>query len=260
MAPMELTWTTAMTRCHTLRSPIFALGLLVAFSVTSRAIAASEPESDTEESADTSDRDSDSDEPEDVATNEKTKKTISAENKTLSHKGQFQLRVALGASYRIVMRYDDSPQCSSSRNENGELRTLCGFGSPASLDLALGYAPSPGFEPFLWGRFGLAEETDTRTAPLVILGAGARLYTMSDSAFKFFVEPALGLELERGISQGDNRIAQYKQDFILRLSLGPQFDFSRNFGAYAAGGLTVGMLRSLQSWMDLHVGVQARFP
>jgi regulator of RNase E activity RraA len=31
-------------------------------------------------------------------------------------------------------------------------------------------------------------------------------------------------------------------------------------GAFAAVGITAGMLRDIQSWMELDIGVQARFP
>jgi hypothetical protein len=193
-----------------------------------------------------------------VATNVPEKKTTNVDS-TYSHRGQFNLRAALGASYGIIMRYDQSPSCSSTRSESGEEKKFCPLGTPLNLDLALGYAPLAGVEPFLWGRFGFAKETVSNTAPLVIVGAGVRLYTMSDSAFKFFVEPAVGAELEGSADQRDARW-QYKKDFLLRLSLGPHLDFARNVGAYVAGGLTMGMLRELKVWMDLHVGVQARFP
>jgi hypothetical protein len=240
-----------------LRSAAVLFCFLVSATVTSAAMGApSDDEGSAPESAGDDTAAAVSDESEDVATNVPEKKTVTPSDKSYGHQGQFHVRLALGYSYRIVMRYDNSPQCSTTPNEQGNPRTLCGFGAPILLEPAVGFAPLAGVEPFLWGRFGLAKESVSGTSPLVILGAGVRLYTMSDAAFKFFVEPAVGVELEKGT----DRRYQYKQDFIVRLTIGPQYDFSKNFGAYVAAGLTVGMLRSLQSWMDLQAGLQARFP
>jgi hypothetical protein len=197
---------------------------------------------------------------EEVVTNVPEKKTVSSHDDAYGHQGQFNVRLGFGGGYRIVMRYDASPPCSTTLNDDGTLKTLNGFGAPLTLDAAIGYAPSAGIEPFLWGRFGLTHEKESNTSPLVILGAGLRFYSMSDAAFKFFVEPAVGVELEKGTSTQANQTYQYKTDLIVRFTLGPQLDISRNVGIYAAAGLTAGMLRSLQSWMDLHAGVQARFP
>jgi hypothetical protein len=227
---------------------------------TAEASESPEPEAKTDSKADSS-----GDIDEEVVTNSPEKKTVSGAEKSTSHQGQFSLRLALGGAYRIVMRYDDSPPCATTPNDQGDPRTLCGYSAPLQLDTAIGYAPLAGVEPFLWGRFGLAKETVSNTTPLVVLGAGVRLYTMSDSDFKFFIEPAVGVELDKETSPKTNHVAtrqpaQYKQDFIMRLTVGPQYDFHRNVGAYVAVGLTAGVLRSLQSWMDVHAGLQARFP
>jgi len=258
-----------MVLLHRLRPMFAVLGYLIAVTtapVASAATGDSHPRAD--ETATEEDPANDPEKfeaTEEVASNSPEKKHVSAIDTNHSHRGQFNLRLALGGSYRIVMRYADSPPCSATLTDQGDPRTFCGFGAPMTLDTAIGFAPIAGVEPFLWGRFGLAKETVTNTTPLVILGAGARLYTMSDSAFKFFIEPAVGIELDRETSPKTNNVftrqpAQHKQDFIVRLTIGPQYDFAKNFGAYLGAGLTVGMLRSLQTWMDLHVGVQARFP
>jgi hypothetical protein len=209
-------------------------------------------------------------ESEEVRTNVPEKKTNRGRDDERSHKGQFNVRLALGTGYRIYVRYDDSPACSTAVDNNGDPKKMCGFGAPLSLDTAIGFAPLGGVEPFLWGRFGLAKESYTNTSSLVILGVGARLYTTSTGLFKFFVEPAVGAELENGAYARSDRTwnaaattgttVRYKQDFIVRLALGPQFDFSRYVGAYLAGGLTAGMLRAMHFSLDLHAGVQARFP
>ncbi len=270
-----------MASLPSLRSKFAVLVCVVATTATSGALGAkgdttgqdeaspveeSKTVAQTSESNETStETDSKADADEEVVTNSPEKKTVSGKEKTTSHQGQFSLRLALGGAYRIVMRYDDSPPCATTLNDQGDPRTLCGYGSPPQLDTAIGFAPLPGVEPFLWGRFGLAKETISNTTPLVLLGAGVRIYTMSDSDFKFFIEPAVGMELDKETSPKTNNVqtrqpAQHKQDFIMRLTIGPQYDFHRNVGAYVAVGLTAGVLRSLQSWMDVHVGLQARFP
>jgi hypothetical protein len=185
-----------------------------------------------------------------------------SKSKDTSHRGQFSIRLDAVASYRIVMRYDSSPLCAEPQ-ANKEPQKFCGFGAPAGLETAIGYAPTPGVEPFIWGRFGLASETKTHTAPLLVFGAGVRLYSMSDAPFKFFIEPAVGAELEgraSGATDATGSSSAYKQDWLVRLAVGPQYDLSRHIGLYAAGAMTVGFVRSLHSFMELHGGVQARFP
>lgn len=201
----------------------------------------------------------DDSEAEPVATNVAAKKTDPG-TAPLGHKGQFHLRLALGAAYRVMMRYDSSPTCSTAKDDDGNPVKMCGYGAPLMLDSSLGYSVSDGFEPFVWGRFGLKGESNTLTAPLVVIGAGARFYSMSDQAFKFYVEPAVGLEIEGAANDAAGSTFQYKQDLLVRLGLGPQYDFSRNFGAFATAGLSVGMFRAIHTWLDLHLGVQARFP
>jgi opacity protein-like surface antigen len=183
-------------------------------------------------------------------------------SKGTSHKGQFSLRLAGVAAYRVVMRYDESPLCAAPEPD-GEPKKFCGFSAPMGLDTALGYAPLPGVEPFLWGRFGFASESKTHTAPLLVFGAGVRLYTMSDAPFKFFIEPSIGAELEgraSGATNATGTSSAYKQDWLVRLSIGPQYDFNRYIGLYAAGGMTFGMVRALHTFMELQFGLQARIP
>jgi hypothetical protein len=187
----------------------------------------------------------------------KRAKDTNATSKDTSHKGQFSLRLAGVGAYRIVMRYDNSPMCAAQRGN--EPQKFCGFGAPMALESAIGYAPMAGVEPFLWGRFGLGRETQTQTAPLVVLGAGVRLYTMSDAPFKFFIEPAIGAEIEKRASGGTDP-GSYAQDWLIRLAVGPQYDFNRYIGLYATGAMTVGMVRALHTFMELHGGLQARFP
>jgi hypothetical protein len=182
----------------------------------------------------------------------------SESDSAFGHGGQFALRAALVLGYRMVLRYDDSPFCREYdlSKTPGDQPKFCGHGAPLALDLGLSFAPLDFIEPYLWARFGLAEEKETRTAPVVILGAGARIYTMSDSAFKIYVEPAAGVELENGSVTG----SEYKKDFVFHLAAGPQLDVARNVGLFVDGGLTVGILRALHSSLELKAGVQARFP
>ncbi|MET0595363.1 MAG: hypothetical protein ABW133_21880, partial [Polyangiaceae bacterium] len=52
----------------------------------------------------------------------------------------------------------------------------------------------------------------------------------------------------------------YKTDLLAHFSLGPQYDFSRSFGVYVSGGLTVQMVRYFGTSADIAIGLQARAP
>jgi hypothetical protein len=175
-----------------------------------------------------------------------------------AHAGQFSLRVGAVVAERIISRYDASPTCGLAASSD-EPKKFCGFAAPLALDLAIGFAPLKSVEPFAWARFGLAAESTTHTSPLVVLGVGARLYTASDAAFKFFLQPAVGWELESGTGARAYDGKQYKRDLLLQLLAGPQYDFSNNIGAYVGFGITAGMLRAIQTWLEADIGVQARF-
>jgi hypothetical protein len=94
------------------------------------------------------------------------------------------------------------------------------------------------------------------------VGAGVRIYTMSDSAFKIFIEPAVGAELEGGSGNpvwGTNN-PEYKKDMVFHLAAGPQFDVAKAVGIYANAGITTGILRSIHSNLEAQLGVQVRAP
>ena len=183
------------------------------------------------------------------------------QDRSFPHAGQFSLRVAFVGSERIISRYDTSPYCENPVPANPpDRKKFCGFGAPPAIDVALGYAPFNSLEAFAWGRFGLKGESDTNTQPLVAIGLGARLYTLNDSAFKFFIQPAVGWELEKGAGNLNWQGTEYKQDFLMQLLAGPQYDFSSGIGAFGAFGITTGIFRAIQTWMEFDIGVQARFP
>jgi hypothetical protein len=95
-----------------------------------------------------------------------------------------------------------------------------------------------------------------------ILGAGTRIYTMSDSAFKIFIDPAVAFEFEGGAGtvKAPGYNPQYKNDLLLHLAAGPQFDVARYVGFFVDAGLTTGILRGIHTTLELQGGVQARFP
>ena len=177
---------------------------------------------------------------------------------------QFGLRAGLVGGYNMVFRYDRSPYCATYEASKApkDQQKFCGHGAPPALDLALSFAPLDFVEPFLFMRLGLKGESETDTLPLKLLGAGARIYTMSDSAFKIFIEPALAWELEGGAGtpafQSNN--PEYKKDLLIHLAAGPQLDLARYFGVYANAGLTTGILRAIHTRLELQLGIQARFP
>ncbi len=182
---------------------------------------------------------------------------------SFGHGFQFGFRAGLAFGYNMIFRYDQSPICAYKADKTAkDQQKVCGHGAPLALDLAVSFAPLAFVEPYLFMRLGLASETETDTLPLKVFGAGARIYTMSDSAFKIFIEPALGFEFEKG---GTNSVFQlnhpsYKGDMLIHLAAGPQLDFAKYVGVFVDAGLTTGVLRSIHTELELQGGVQARFP
>jgi len=183
---------------------------------------------------------------------------------TFAHGGQFGLRVGLVGGYNMVFRYDDSPLCSpyDTSKSLADQQKFCGHAAPLAIDIAASFAPLDFLEPYIFTRLGLSGETQTDTLPVKILGAGTRIYTLSDSRFKIFIDPAVALEFEGGAGTvshpGYN--PQYKNDLLLHLAAGPQFDLARYVGIFLDGGLTTGILRGIHTTLELQGGVQARFP
>jgi hypothetical protein len=187
-----------------------------------------------------------------------------AEDKAFGHRSQLGLRVGLVGGYNMIFRYDQSPLCSpyDVTKSLQDQQKFCGHAAPLALDIAASYAILDFLEPYVFMRLGLTGESQTDTAPVKILGAGARLYTMSDSAFKIFIEPGVAYEFEgsAGTVSHPGYAPQYKDDFLFHLAAGPQFDVARYVGFYLDAGLTVGILRALRTQLELQGGVQARFP
>jgi hypothetical protein len=199
-----------------------------------------------------------------------------------SHFMQVGLRAGLVMGYRMLFRYDTSPFCAEPtyptepRGPDGNPRTdkeqaVCGFLAPPATELALSFAPIGAFEPYLFVRLGLGDEKPTDTEALRLVGVGTRLYTMSDDAFKLFVEPAVGYQFDgaRGRpeycasadpAQCGDFVADYKHDLIFHLGIGPQYDFARYVGVYANAGLDVGIFRAIHATLFGHVGLQIRLP
>ncbi len=177
---------------------------------------------------------------------------------------QFGLRVGLVGGYNMVFRYDQSPLCSpyDASKAPKDQQKFCGHGAPLAIDIAASFAPLDFLEPYVFTRLGLSGETQTDTLPVKILGAGARIYTMSDSAFKIFIEPALAYEFEGGAGTvsypGYN--PEYKKDLLIHLAAGPQIDISRYVGFFIDAGLTTGILRAIHTQLELQGGLQARYP
>ncbi|HYQ41925.1 MAG TPA: hypothetical protein VER11_08155 [Polyangiaceae bacterium] len=187
-----------------------------------------------------------------------------AKKDSFGHAGQFGLRVGLVGGYNMVFRYDQSPLCAPYDAMKGpqDQQKFCGHAAPLALDIALSFAPLDFIEPYIFTRLGLSGETQTDTLPVKIIGAGARIYTMSDSAFKIFIDPAVAYEFEGGAGTvshpGYN--PEYKKDLLFHLAAGPQFDVARYVGFFIDAGLTTGILRSIHTTLELQGGVQARFP
>jgi hypothetical protein len=182
------------------------------------------------------------------------------------HGMQFGLRANIVGGYRMIFRYDKSPFCHTPKGVvDKDEQKFCGNAAPMAIDVALSFAIVDFAEPYVWARFGLGGEASTNTEAVMAFGAGARIYTMSDSKFKIFVEPAVGVEVEGGAGNAawrfDNMSTpDYKTDFLFHLGVGPQYDFARAFGIYAAAGMTTGVLRYIHTELELSVGAQVRVP
>jgi len=182
------------------------------------------------------------------------------------HGRQFGVRGGIVGGYRMVFRYDKSPLCNDYdlKKSLKDQQKFCGHSSPMAAEVALSFAPIDSIEPFVFGRFGLQDEKKTGTDPVMIFGAGLRVYTMADSAFKVFIEPAIGAELEGGTADKDvpdpSYDPQYKKDVVFHLAAGPQYDFAKMVGVYLDAGITTGILRSIHSNLELQLGVQFRAP
>jgi hypothetical protein len=183
------------------------------------------------------------------------------------HAMQVGLRAGITGGYRMIFRYDKSPFCRTPEpgKSDKDQQKFCGNGAPFAVDFGLSFGVFDFAEPYLWARFGLSGEASTNTKALTAIGVGARIYTMSDSKFKIFVEPAIGAELEGGFGNAawqfmDGTKPDYKTDFLFHLGVGPQYDFARAFGIYVNAGLTTGVLRFIHTELEVTGGAQLRVP
>lgn len=187
-----------------------------------------------------------------------------AEAPSYGHGRQFGLRAGVVGGYRMIFRYDSSPFCREpdlSKQLKDQSKS-CGHAAPFAGELAVSFAPLDAIEPFLFGRFGFQREEQTDTDPLMAFGAGLRIYTMSDSAFKIFIEPAVGAELEGGGDEPKWKLndPDYKKDFLFHIAVGPHYDFAKNVGVFVDAGLTTGILRAIHSTLEFQAGLQLRAP
>lgn len=233
------------------------------FGAPDLARAADDEDASSEKAAEGDDKSSDASEAGDAKKAESAKSDESeksgAEEEAFGHGGQVGLRVGLVAGYRMILRYEDSPLCTELDPSKGEdQQKFCGHAAPLALNAALSYGVADWLEPFAFGRFGLAAEEEAYTKPVLMFGAGVRVYTMSDSAFKIFIEPALGLSFEDGEDVNGDTV-DFDTDIAIHLAAGPTLDFSRNVGLYLTGGLTTTILRALATSLEAELGVQGRY-
>lgn len=189
----------------------------------------------------------------------------SGEDDTYGHFMQFGIRAGIDLGYKMIFRYPHSPLCTPYDPAKAvhEQQKVCGFGAPAGTEVAISFGVLDSVEPYIFGRFGFSKESKTNTKPLQQFGLGARLYTMSDSRLKIFIEPALAYETEGGA--GDARWAPgdlnpaYKKDLIFHLGIGPQYDVAKAFGIFLNGGVDVGVLRAISATLLINIGAQLRF-
>lgn len=184
--------------------------------------------------------------------------------KKTGHGFQFGLRVGFAFGYKMIFRYDRSPFCRSFDPAKAvdDQQKVCGFVPPPGVEVALSFALTDGLEPYVFGRFGFATETETDTKPQQLYGAGIRIYTSSDGPFKIFIEPAVAFAAESGAGGPGYALnrPEYKTDFIFHAAAGPQYDFSKLVGIYLNAGLDVGVLRSINATILANIGAQLRLP
>jgi hypothetical protein len=189
----------------------------------------------------------------------------------LGHRRQLHIKTEFVTGYRMLFRYDKSPPCAPWKPGVGmtDQQKFCGFNMPPHLGLSAGFAILDFFEPFAFVRFGLSNEADhTQSNKSFVAGVGTRLYTMSDSRFKIFFEPWIGIDSTSGpVDEDDPRFVEYrtqaswyKTDTLVHLGIGPQYDITRGVGIYAYGGLTAYVLRYLGANAEVSIGVQLRAP
>jgi hypothetical protein len=187
-------------------------------------------------------------------------------DESFGHGMQVGLRAAITGGYRMIFRYDKSPFCRTPKGvADKDEQKFCGNAAPMALDVALSFGVVDFAEPYAWARFGLGGEASTNTEAVMAFGVGARIYTMSDSKFKIFVEPAIGMEVEGGAGNkqwafDNGATPEYKKDFLFHLGVGPQYDFARAFGIYLNAGMTTGVLRYIHTELEVSLGAQVRVP
>lgn len=198
-------------------------------------------------------------------TSEKADKTEAPQPKSeepdFGHNSQLGLRLGVVGGLRMVFRYsDDTAFCKDPANDPDEKQKFCGHQAPYALEGALSLGLGDSLEPFVWSRLGLSGEPETNTEPVVMLGIGTRLYTMSDSRFKVFFEPAVAWELEGGGNNPAYSQFTYGKDLVFHLGAGFQVELHENVGVFLDAGMTSGVIRSLNSNLEVQVGLQGRTP
>lgn len=246
---------------------VAAATAVVVVSISASASAAEESGAPAEktESADHSEA-PDAKKNEDASPKDTKEEKEAGEDDAYGHGMQFGLRAGVMLGGAMMFRYPQSPPCRDpSTDPNfakgfGEYQKTCGFLTAPAVDVALSFAPLDSIEPYVFGRFGFSGQAQTNANPLFMFGAGARLYTMSDSRFKIFFEPAVAYQGEGGAGNPLYAPAEYKKDLVFHLGIGPQYDFAKAFGLYINSGLDVGVLRAISATLLLNIGVQLRMP
>ena len=214
-------------------------------------------------SKDTKSKDADKGDAESKDAESKDAEKGDAEKKT-GHGFQFGLRAGFAFGYKMIFRYPESPFCRSfdPAHSVGDQQKVCGFMPPPGIEVALSFALTDGLEPYVFGRFGFATETETDTKPQQLYGAGIRIYTMDDGPLKVFIEPGIAFAAEGGAGNPTYALnnPKYKTDLIFHAAAGPQYDFSKLFGIFLNAGLDVGVLRSINATLLANIGAQVRLP
>ena len=173
------------------------------------------------------------------------------------HAHQFGLSFDVGSGYRALFPYASSnvSTCGTSHNTSN---TACTDFLPAFMDLGITYGLSPKFDLLLEDRVGLGADFTGSHAETLALGF--RYYPDPEGVAKLMAGLELVADFTNFKSGPDAGAKLGSTDFAAHPFGGLQLDFTRNVGAYIAGGVTCGFIRWLRFELDGFAGVQVRFP
>jgi hypothetical protein len=174
------------------------------------------------------------------------------------HGGQLKLYSQLGASYRIIFRYNADDYCGEAA------KSFCRTFPPAWVELGAGFGVTNSFEILADVRLGLGEDfvpdTSTgggRSGPrALVVAPGVRIFIDDTGSLKFFTTFQLAIDL----TDFSTSAVSTSTDLGLRNVNGLLVDLHRTIGIYAHVGTTFGFIRWFRFEIDGGIGLMVRLP